>query len=589
MVNWKSWIWPGLAAVACLTALAMWFRADIIEADLRKRALLALEPHQGWVQLSVRGRDLKLTGLAPDEPSRAKALEIVQALYGVRVVDNASGLLPLESPYRLLAEKTEHGVTLSGFVPNEATRKQVIADLTAMLPGIALLDQMKLARGAPDHLTELADFGLAAFSWFSTGVVEISDTVVKVSGQALNPEDHEAVLSALAAPLPAGGTLGGVEITPASVTEGYGWSAEIDAQGINLAGYAPSPEVRQQMVDAAMSVRSGVKVVDGMRFAAGVPVGVDWLAASSEAMSVLSHLAEGRASIRGNVLDLSGQAATSDDFRKVQQILDDGFSSGLVLGTADIGIVAVSPFEWSASRSDAGLVLDGFVSGEATRARLAEIAGLKFGALTIEDRQKTANGAPKEFETAVLAALQALSRLDDDAEVRVTGRKVIVRGDVLNPAALQAVEQAMAEDLPQGYEADTQLAVRQVPADVLDAASCQRRLDQLTGANSVLFDTAQANIQPHSHGFLDHIAFVASQCGNIRLEIAGHTDSDGAEDANLDLSERRAASVIEFLVEAGVEADRLSAIGYGEARPVADNGTSTGKTANRRIEFRVLK
>ncbi|MCY0147642.1 OmpA family protein [Hoeflea sp. G2-23] len=588
MVNWKSWIWPGLATVACLTALAMWFRADTIEADLRKRALLALEPHQGWVQVSVRGRDLRLTGLAPDEPSRAKVLEITQNLYGVRVVENASGLLPVQSPYRLSAAKTESGVTLSGFVPNETTRKQVIADLTAMLPGIALLDQMKLARGAPAQLTELADFGLAAFSWFSTGAVEITDTVVNVSGQALNPEDHEAALTALSEPLPAGGILGDVEITPAAVSDGYGWKAKIDADCITLGGYAPSLAIRQQIADAAGLAKPGVPLVDEMLLATGVPDRVDWLAASKEAMSVLSHLVEGQASISGNVLDLSGQAANGDEFREVQQLLDAGFDSGLVLGTADIGIAAISPFEWSASVSDAGLVLQGFVPGGAIRARLAETAGLKFGTLAIDDRQKTAGGAPEGFDAAALVALQALSRLDD-AEVRLVDRKLTLQGDALNPAALLAIERTMAEDLPEGYEADTQVAVRPVPVDVLEPASCQQRLDLVTGANSVLFDSAQANIQLHSLGFLDRIAFVANQCGNIRLEISGHTDSDGAEDANLDLSNRRATSVVDFLVATGVEADRLSAIGYGEDRPVAENGTSTGKAANRRIEFQVLK
>ena len=104
----------------------------------------------------------------------------------------------------------------------------------------------------------------------------------------------------------------------------------------------------------------------------------------------------------------------------------------------------------------------------------------------------------------------------------------------------------------------------------------------------MLFETGQAAIADHSHGYLDRIAFAARQCGTARLEIAGHTDADGSEADNLALSQRRAQSVLEYLSAAGVSAERMRAVGYGESRPLQDNETDAGKAANRRIEFRVL-
>jgi OOP family OmpA-OmpF porin len=73
------------------------------------------------------------------------------------------------------------------------------------------------------------------------------------------------------------------------------------------------------------------------------------------------------------------------------------------------------------------------------------------------------------------------------------------------------------------------------------------------------------------------------------MEISGHTDSDGSEADNLALSERRAGAVADYLTAAGVDAERLVAVGYGESRPVRENETEQGKAANRRIEFRVLE
>jgi outer membrane protein OmpA-like peptidoglycan-associated protein len=69
------------------------------------------------------------------------------------------------------------------------------------------------------------------------------------------------------------------------------------------------------------------------------------------------------------------------------------------------------------------------------------------------------------------------------------------------------------------------------------------------------------------------------------VRVEGHTDSDGKDEANLDLSDRRAKAVQRYLVDKGVAAGRLEAVGYGETRPVKPNTSKTNKEANRRVEF----
>mgnify|MGYP003632443438 CR=1 FL=1 len=587
MRNWKLWIWPGLAAVGCLTALAIWFEASAVERDLQKRTSIALRQNHAWAQVSLKGRDLTLTGIAPDEASQIKALDISRQIYGVRVAKDNSTLLPEEKPYRLTIEKTADGVILSGFVPNESARANITTVITGMLPGIAISDQMKLARGAPANLVDMAGYGLAVFPRLSTGALDITDRTMSISGQALDPEDHEIALQAVASIPDSAGTVTAVDIKPAAASGDYSWSASIGPSGVMLDGYVPDQATRDTILAQANANARDLTVENRMRFASGVPAGVDWQAAAVDGLSILEDLAEGTATVQGNVLNLNGQAIDADAFRRIQNTLSAGLSNGLVLGTADIGVANAPHFEWMATRSGDAVSFAGSLPSEKVRSRLLEIAGLKFGKLQVNDAQEIASGAPDGFEAAVQTSLQVLSRLND-AEIRIVDGTVFIQGIVLNDVASHDVERLLADGLPEGFTAEQRVEVAAVPDSVLPASDCQEELNRLAATNTVLFETAEAAIQDHSFGFLDRIAFTARQCGEVRLEITGHTDSDGSEADNLALSERRAAAVLDFMIAAGVSADRLVAIGYGESRPLENNETDAGKAANRRIEFRVL-
>lgn len=77
-----------------------------------------------------------------------------------------------------------------------------------------------------------------------------------------------------------------------------------------------------------------------------------------------------------------------------------------------------------------------------------------------------------------------------------------------------------------------------------------------------------------------------NQYPNLNVSIAGHTDSQGNDDRNLELSSTRAQAVQTYLMQKGISASRLRAVGYGETTPVADNATSAGRAQNRRVELR---
>ena len=103
------------------------------------------------------------------------------------------------------------------------------------------------------------------------------------------------------------------------------------------------------------------------------------------------------------------------------------------------------------------------------------------------------------------------------------------------------------------------------------------------------FETGKAVISPTSYELLNNIASAVKRCPEVVYEIGGHTDSTGNAAFNLKLSERRASSVVDYLVSAGLPAEQLKATGYGADRPIASNETEEGRSNNRRIEFTAYK
>ena len=107
--------------------------------------------------------------------------------------------------------------------------------------------------------------------------------------------------------------------------------------------------------------------------------------------------------------------------------------------------------------------------------------------------------------------------------------------------------------------------------------------------DNVFFSTGQSTLRPESFKELNDLVEVMNYKKTLQIEIAGHTDDVGNDDANQKLSEARAKAVRAYLIKKGIEATRVSAVGYGNTQPIAGNDTPEGRQKNRRTEVRIMK
>lgn len=211
--------------------------------------------------------------------------------------------------------------------------------------------------------------------------------------------------------------------------------------------------------------------------------------------------------------------------------------------------------------------------------------------------------APKIEANLTSAATDALAANDvflRDGLV-VDGRDAWLTGQVATSEAKAQAERALAAIpgvrvvhnlLTVGQAAPVPAPATPVPAPAAPAAPAgaaeiQRSIDELIAGRVVEFELGSDRLTQRGRTLVDEVAALLKRFPDARIEVAGHTDSQGTSRNNLDLSRRRAEAVRARLSAQGVDASRLTAAGYGEDQPIADNGTPEGRLQNRRVEFTV--
>ncbi len=126
-------------------------------------------------------------------------------------------------------------------------------------------------------------------------------------------------------------------------------------------------------------------------------------------------------------------------------------------------------------------------------------------------------------------------------------------------------------------------------ASTITAEACETRFNVISKTGAIYFKTGNAVLHQQSAPLLDSVADITKRCPSVSIYVSGHTDNVGNEFNNQRLSERRAKSVVDYLIEKDVDPGRIQSAGYGESRPVAPNDTAENKARNRRIEFMVKK
>jgi len=241
--------------------------------------------------------------------------------------------------------------------------------------------------------------------------------------------------------------------------------------------------------------------------------------------------------------------------------------------------LALAPAVAQTAAAPNQVVVAGTVPDEATRnAILAKVREV-YGAERVVDQLGVGPVvAPPNWSGYVQKLVSPQLKQVSRGQLNINGNNIELKGEVANEAQRQQLAADMATSLNPTYAVRNALRVAAQEQTVLDATLANRIIE---------FEPGSSVLRPAGRNILDEMAVTLLKLGAKKVEVIGHTDSQGARDTNVVLSLARADAVRSYLANKGVAPSLISTSGSGPDRPVAGNDTPDGRARNRRIEFRL--
>jgi OmpA-OmpF porin, OOP family len=333
LFRWNSKWWPGVIPLVIFWAMAAWTTTAPVEADLAARSTAALKDTMlDKSRIAVAGRDVTLAADAFSEEGRRSAVVSVEAVAGVRRVDDETRLIPEATPFVWSAERDVVRVTLSGSSPLPASKARLLDAARAALGGVEVVDQTNLSRGAPPRFDDAALLLLDQVGKLKDGKITISDDKVSLSGMARELGGREAIAAALKS-LPEGFSVAANEIkAPPYIFQAY---KDPVAVTLTLTGYVPDNSVHAAIVAAAGRKFFNEKVVDNLKISVGAPSG--FAGAVVPALGALSRLSTGTLVVSDREVKLSGDSFYDTAPAQIRSNLVKDFPQGWQV-KADISV-----------------------------------------------------------------------------------------------------------------------------------------------------------------------------------------------------------------------------------------------------------
>lgn len=586
------------AAILCLVTAQ--FSVTVIEENSRQdvRDKLDLEG-LSWAEVDANGLQVFLAGTAPTEATRFKALSVAGTvvdaarLIDQMLVEDSAVIAPPRFSVEIL--RNDSGISLIGLIPARTERDELLSEIRKVTGGDDIADLLEIADYPHPNTWDVAlEYAVRSLKNLPRSKISVDAQKVEITAMTDSPEEKQAVEVELARKVPREISLALNISAPRPVVTPYTLRFIYENEvGRFDACTADTEKARTRILAAAgkLGLRARPDCVIGL----GVP-SPSWSDAVELSLAALGELGGGRVTFADADISLDALQGTSQStfdsvIGKLENELPDVFALHAILPAPPDNSVADIP-EFVATLSPEGLVqIRGRVGSEVMRETADSFAKARFTTDAVHTTARIAENLPEDWPLRVLAGLEALSYLSNGA-VTVTPDLVSVNGNTGRKEASTMIAGFLSEKLGEGKRFDIEVTYKKAldpVAGIPTPDECEALIAEVQKERKISFEPGSSTIDENGAAVMDDIAEILKKCGDLRMEIGGHTDSQGREVMNQQLSQDRARAVLDELRARRVLTKLITAKGYGESQPIADNKTEEGREANRRIEFKLIR
>lgn len=553
-----------------------------------------------WATVLSDGLQVILEGEAPSEAMRFRAMTVAGTVVDAsRVIDNMTvadrdALAPPEFKMEIL--RNDAGISMIGLVPATTERETLTDTIIRVAAGKEVTDLLEMADyPTPEGWDAAMDFALTVLGRLPRSKISVEAGLVAVTAIADSDPERRRLESELARRAPEGVRLALSISAPRPVITPFTTRFILDDDGARFDACAADTDLAAGRILAAARA-AGMEGKGDCTLGLGVP-SATWGEAVAMSINAVAELGGGTVTIADADIVLTGAEGTAQGLfdrvaGELENRLPDLFALEAVLPqVAQPG--AAGPPQFTATLSPEGLVqLRGKVSDPLMNTTAENYARARFGSASITmGTRVTEEPLPQDWAVRVLAAIEALSKLSNGAVI-VEPTRIDITGNTGTQTAGAEISRLLIEKLGEGvtFNVDVTYVEELDPIAALPTPDeCLEKIVATTEGRKITFDPGSATLAGEAQVIMDDIAEILRRCADLKVEVAGYTDSQGSEGGNLALSQQRADAVLDALRLRRVPVSTFQAVGYGEADPIADNETEEGREANRRIEFRLIR
>lgn len=592
-----------LAAVASVGAavVAVERLEDLSGTDV---SFALVESEIEWANVDTNGLRVELTGTAPDEAERFRALSVagtrVDASRVIDLIDVAQAETIQPPRFSLEILSNLDGVSVIGLVPRAMDRETVVRRIARAVRADDVTDLMEVADfPVPQSWDEAVAFATEVLADAPRSKVSVSAAQVSVTALTESRDEKVELERTLKEAAPIGVDLVLDISAPRPVITPFtvrfvvaNGSARFDACSADTTGS------RDAILDAAQ--RAGAPEKSTCTVGLGAPT-TSWAEAIVAGIETMARIGGGTITFTDADVTILGledteQAIFDREVGRLESRLPPVFSLAAILPEkedtdGDVAELTRVPEFVAVLEEDGTVELRGRVPDEQIRRAVEGFALARFGVGNVASTPRIDETLPPGWPTRVLAGLEVLSHLNRGA-VMVRADTLQLSGATGDETVSDTVSRILADRLGGGADFSVNVAYEPAlaPVDAVPSPDeCVRRVNAILGEGQIKFAPGSTQIEAATVATLDAIANELKSCQTVPMEIGGHTDSQGRESMNLRLSQARADTVLNEIMARRVLTSNLVAKGYGEGEPIADNESEEGREANRRIEFKLIE